>query len=89
MAHRKRMQIIRLIKERGGYEGTRREDLPKKLLKQFSSYAAVMRALEVGQTALLRVEEGSGDFWIHMGYGEVTRDSLTSYTCPRRLMHDY
>ena len=86
MAYRKRMQIIRLVNEPGGYEGTDREDLPKKLLKQFSSYAAVMRALEVGQTALIRVQEGSGDFWIHMGYGEVTRDSLTGYTCPRRLM---
>ena len=63
---------------------------PKELHKKnFASYAAVARALKVGQTAVIEVSEGTKQFMIKAGYGEVTKDSATSYTCPRRLQYDY
>jgi len=86
MAHRKQILVDHLRDEDGRIV---REAIPKPLQKKFASYSAVVRRLEVGQTVMVRVLEGSGDFWVFMGYGEVTRNSLTGYTCPRRLMPEY
>lgn len=64
--------------------------IPKHLDKNFASYAALMRKLDVGQTVTVAVyerEKTLGDML--MGYGTVTRRTLTGYTVPRRLHTEY
>ena len=64
--------------------------IPKNLEKVFPSYAALMRKMKIGTEVTVAVYERDkvlGDML--MGYGYVERISLTSYTTPRRLMHDY
>lgn len=61
----------------------------KKHLKVFRSYAAVMRALAIGEAATVRVESKCGEHYICDGFGTVERRGLQSYTHPKRLMPEY
>lgn len=63
--------------------------LTKYFGKPFKSYRAIAQILEIGQTALITVQEGSKDFWITIGFGEVTRETETTFSSPRRLMMEY
>ena len=66
------------------------DTIPTKLNKNFASYAALMRKLEIGQTVTVAVynrDKVLGDML--QGYGDVTRRTLTGYTVPRVLRHDY
>ena len=57
----------------------------------FRSYAAVAKALKIGERVVVSVHARG---WLNdepmlEGYGEVERTTEDGYTCPRRLMHEW
>ena len=80
----KRIKIEKIRTKNGDYKNP--SSVTAK--KNFASYAAVARYLKDGDTVLVVVRTKFGNIWGLEGYGEVSRDG-DSYTCPRRLMHDY
>ena len=57
----------------------------------FRSYAAVAKALKIGERVVVSVHSPGGlnDEPMLEGYGEVEKLNEESYSCPRRLMHEW
>lgn len=66
------------------------EETPTRLDKNFASFAALVRKLTVGQTVTVAVyERETGIDDVLMGYGTVTRTTLSKYTVPKKLNPEY
>ena len=77
---------IKIVSVLPNYE----EPTEQRMLKTFRSYASVVKSLRVGETVVVQVCEGkTKDFMVFMGYGEVSKTGLSTYTCPKRLLPDY
>jgi hypothetical protein len=55
--------------------------------KEFASYAAIVKQLQVGESVIVAVHDEK--LGICMGFGEVKRETETSYFQPRMLQSEY
>ena len=89
----KEIKIIQLQKDTGrkyhpSQISTIKEDIDTPQIlkdKSFTSYKQVVKELETGTLAIVRVLECRGDLKVCIGYGEVENFGDT-YSVPRRLV---